>query len=144
MKVSDAIKSRRSVRHYDADHKLNESELRELLGAVAGVFARAGSPLLTFVSFEEVWVEAYMKENNIANIDIGDPAEISLDLYPGRIFNGVVASISHGRLRRHARRRPAPSAAGERLDARSAALPGPHRHGGATRWAARPTTFGAW
>lgn len=64
------------------------------LDVTQGVFARAGSPLLTFVSFEEVWVEAYMKENNIANIDIGDPAEISLDLYPGRIFNGVVASIS--------------------------------------------------
>ena len=37
-----------------------------------------------------------MKENNIANIDIGDPAEISLDLYPGRIFDGVVASITYG------------------------------------------------
>lgn len=64
------------------------------LDVTKGVFAQAGNPLLSFVSFEEVWVEAYMKENNIANIDIGDPAEISLDLYPGRIFNGVVASIS--------------------------------------------------
>ena len=42
------------------------------LDVTNGVFARAGSPLLTFASFEEVWVEAYMKENNIANIDIGD------------------------------------------------------------------------
>ena len=65
------------------------------LDVTVGVFARAGSPLLTLVSFEEVWVEAYMKENNIANINIGDPAEISLDLYPGRIFDGVVASISY-------------------------------------------------
>ena len=64
------------------------------LDVTNGVFAQAGNPLLSFVSFEEVWVEAYMKENNIANIDIGDPAEISLDLYPGRIFDGVVASIS--------------------------------------------------
>jgi multidrug resistance efflux pump len=66
------------------------------LDVTNGVFARAGSPLLTFASFEEVWVEAYMKENNIANIDIGDSAEISLDLYPGRIFDGVVASITMG------------------------------------------------
>jgi multidrug resistance efflux pump len=66
------------------------------LDVTNGVFARAGSPLLTFASFEEVWVEAYMKENNIANIDIGDSAEISLDLYPARIFNGVVASITMG------------------------------------------------
>ena len=66
------------------------------LDVTNGVFARAGSPLLTFASFEEVWVEAYMKENNIANINIGDTAEISLDLYPGRIFDGVVASITMG------------------------------------------------
>ena len=65
------------------------------LDVTSGVFAREGSQLLTFVSFEEVWVEAYMTENNIANIDIGDVAEISLDLYPGRIFNGVVGSISY-------------------------------------------------
>jgi multidrug resistance efflux pump len=61
-----------------------------------GTYARAGSTVLTFLSFEEVWVEAYMKENNIANVAIGDPAEISLDLYPGRIFEGVVSSITFG------------------------------------------------
>ncbi len=66
------------------------------LDVTSGVFARAGSPLLTIASFEEVWVEAYMKENNIANIDIGDSAEIALDLYPGRIFKGAVASITMG------------------------------------------------
>jgi len=65
------------------------------LDVTSGVFARAGSRLLTFVSFEETWVEAYLKENNVANINIGDRAEISLDLYPGRIFDGEVASISY-------------------------------------------------
>ena len=65
------------------------------LDVTSGVFARAGSRLLTFVSFEEIWVEAYLKENNVANINIGDRAEISLDLYPGRIFDGEVASISY-------------------------------------------------
>jgi len=65
------------------------------LDVTSGVFARAGSRLLTFVSFEEVWVEAYLKENNVANVNIGDRAEISLDLYPGRIFDGKVASISY-------------------------------------------------
>lgn len=87
----------------EAELTLGWSELRAPARGVVldldvtnGVFARAGSPLLTFASFEEVWVEAYMKENNIANIEIGDPAEISLDLYPGRIFDGVVASITMG------------------------------------------------
>ena len=65
------------------------------LDVTSGVFAKAGGRLLTFVSFEETWVEAYLTENNIANINIGDPAELSLDLYPGRIFDGKVASITY-------------------------------------------------
>ena len=35
MKVFDAIKKRRAVKHYDADHKLTEQELRALLSAAA-------------------------------------------------------------------------------------------------------------
>lgn len=61
-----------------------------------GTFAKAGQPLMAFISFEEVWVEAYLTENNIALVSIGDPVEITLDLYPGRIFDGVVSSISIG------------------------------------------------
>jgi multidrug resistance efflux pump len=59
-----------------------------------GTFANAGQPLITFVSFDEVWAEAYLTENNLANVSVGDPVEISLDLYPGRIFDGVVSSIT--------------------------------------------------
>ncbi len=61
-----------------------------------GTFATAGKTLMTLASLDEVWVEAYMTENNIANISIGDPAEITLDLYPGRIFPGTVSSITMG------------------------------------------------
>ena len=60
-----------------------------------GTFASAGHSLMAFISFDEVWVEAYLTENNIARVAIGDPAELTLDLYPGRIFRGVVSSISH-------------------------------------------------
>lgn len=66
------------------------------LQVAAGTFAKAGQSLMSFVSFEEVWVEAYLTENNIARISVGDPAEITLDLYPGRIFDGVVSSFSIG------------------------------------------------
>jgi len=60
-----------------------------------GTYAKAGQSLMAFVSFDEVWVEAYLTENNIASVSIGDPVEITLDLYPGRIFDGVVSSISN-------------------------------------------------
>ena len=61
-----------------------------------GTFAKAGQSLMNLVSFEEIWVEAYLTENNLARVSIGDQAEISLDLYPGRIFEGVVSSITIG------------------------------------------------
>lgn len=35
MNVFDAIKTRRSIKHYDGDHKLSEQELRALLSAAA-------------------------------------------------------------------------------------------------------------
>ena len=35
MNVLDAIKTRRSVKHYDAEHSLTEQELRTLLSVVA-------------------------------------------------------------------------------------------------------------
>lgn len=61
-----------------------------------GTFAKAGQSLMNLVSFDDVWVEAYLTENNLARVDVGDPAEITLDLYPGRIFKGVVSSITIG------------------------------------------------
>ena len=72
------------------------------LTITTGTYAKAGQALMTFVSFDEVWVEAYLTENNLALVAIGNPVEITLDLYPGRIFKGVVSSltfaagISHG------------------------------------------------
>jgi multidrug resistance efflux pump len=59
-----------------------------------GSYARAGQALMTFVSFDEVWVEAYVTENNLGRMAVGNPVEISLDAYPGRIFKGVVASFT--------------------------------------------------
>ena len=66
------------------------------LRVAEGYYATAGQPLLSFVSANDVWIEAYMRENNLGNIELGDPAEIVLDVAPGRVFDGVVASIGYG------------------------------------------------
>lgn len=66
------------------------------LQVAGGTYAKAGQSLMSFISFEDVWVEAYLTENNIARISVGDPVELTLDLYPGRIFDGVVSSFSFG------------------------------------------------
>ncbi len=61
-----------------------------------GRYASIGQPLMTFVSASQVWIEASMRENSIGNIRPGDPVDIVLDVAPGRVFSGEVASIAFG------------------------------------------------
>ena len=61
-----------------------------------GHFASAGQPLATFISAQDVWVRADMRENNLGRIEVGDRAEVALDVAPGRVFEGRVASVSAG------------------------------------------------
>ncbi|WP_428522017.1 HlyD family secretion protein [Roseibium sp.] len=61
-----------------------------------GTYATAGQPLLTFISAEEGWVEAYFTENNLGNMKVGDKVDLAFDAYPGRIFKGEVTSLPVG------------------------------------------------
>jgi multidrug resistance efflux pump len=57
-----------------------------------GHYASKGAPLMTFVSFDKVWIQANMRENNMAGIETGAAGEIARDQLPGRVFRGTVAS----------------------------------------------------
>ena len=61
-----------------------------------GYYATPGQPLATLVSEKDFWIQADMKENNISNMKPGDHVEFSLDVAPGRVFNGKVRSIGYG------------------------------------------------
>lgn len=61
-----------------------------------GIFANKGQPLMTFVSGDESWVEAYYRENSLGNVKPGDKVEIALDNVPGEVFAGEVTSIDYG------------------------------------------------
>jgi multidrug resistance efflux pump len=62
----------------------------------AGNLAQVGQPLMTFVTINDVWLQADFRENNLGHIKPGAPVEISLDVQPGRIFRGRVRSIGYG------------------------------------------------
>lgn len=72
-----------------------------------GHYANAGQPLMTFVSSTDVWVQANLRENSIANIKAGDAVDIALDVAPGRVFSGTVSSVGY------AVKQPSGGAAGE-------------------------------
>lgn len=58
-----------------------------------GYFANTGAPVMTFVEWGNVWVQVNLRENNLANIAVGNAVDISLDVNPGTIYHGKVSSI---------------------------------------------------
>ena len=55
-----------------------------------------GLPAVTIVDTAHPWVEANFKETDLANMRIGQRAEISFDAYPGLHVRGHVLSIGAG------------------------------------------------
>ena len=51
---------------------------------------------IPFVPTKGWWIEAYFDENSFAKLTVGQPALVSLDLYPGRLFEARVTLIGHG------------------------------------------------
>lgn len=56
----------------------------------------ANQPLFALISDETFWLDANFKETQLENIQAGQRAVISVDMYPNVTFEGVVQSISGG------------------------------------------------
>ncbi|WP_345741525.1 HlyD family secretion protein [Jannaschia rubra] len=61
-----------------------------------GQFIGAGNPGLTFIDANAAWVTVDLRENQLQNVDPGDPARLLFDAAPGEIFDGRVQSIAWG------------------------------------------------
>jgi len=79
----------------------------ELPAPLAGQVARrsvqvgqrvaAGSPLMTVVPLEQVWVEANFKEGQLPRMRIGQPVALKADLYGAQVeYHGHVAGLGAG------------------------------------------------
>jgi membrane fusion protein, multidrug efflux system len=60
-----------------------------------GMFVQVGQPLLTIVT-GDLWVVANFKETQLRNLRPGEPVEIRVDAFPGRVFRGRVDSTQRG------------------------------------------------
>jgi membrane fusion protein, multidrug efflux system len=65
------------------------------ISAAVGALAQPGQVLMIFVP-ENKWVTANFKETQLTSMRPGQPADIAIDAYPGRIFKGHVDSIQAG------------------------------------------------
>jgi membrane fusion protein (multidrug efflux system) len=70
-----------------ADGTVGERQVRP------GQLVSPGTQVMTFV--ENVrWVAANFRETQLTNIKVGDPAEIRVDVYPGKVIKGRVLEIA--------------------------------------------------
>ena len=58
-----------------------------------GQLVSPGTQVIAFVSTIK-WVQANYRETQLTNVKVGDPAEIRIDEYPGKIFLGKVIEIA--------------------------------------------------
>ena len=61
-----------------------------------GTYINAGQPAMTFIPFDEIWVEAYLTENQLGRVKKGDKVELTFDAYPGKIYEGKIKSSGIG------------------------------------------------
>jgi multidrug resistance efflux pump len=59
-----------------------------------GETASAGSTLLTLVNLDQVTLVIYIPENQIGQVRVGQPVEVTVDSFPSRTFQGEVATIA--------------------------------------------------
>jgi membrane fusion protein (multidrug efflux system) len=74
-----------------ADGVVSQTDRLQIGAAVV-----TGVPVVTLVRSATTYVEANYKETDLANMYVGQPAEITLDAYPGVRIQGHIASIGAG------------------------------------------------
>ena len=61
--------------------------------ALAGQLVAPGTQVIDLVQ-SEVWVQANFKETQLANMRVGDKADVRIDTFPSRVFHGKVEQLS--------------------------------------------------
>jgi len=62
-----------------------------------GQRVQAGTPLLTVVAMDQLWVDANFKEGQLKDLRIGQPAELTADVFGDQVvFHGRIAGLGAG------------------------------------------------
>jgi membrane fusion protein (multidrug efflux system) len=59
-----------------------------------GEWLEEGEPAFSIINPASTWIEANLKETQLANVRVGQRVEIAVDAYPGQVWQGEIASIS--------------------------------------------------
>ncbi len=59
-----------------------------------GELAAPGVAIITLADLEQVTLTVYIPENRLGQVQVGQPVEVRVDSFPGRVFIGRVATIA--------------------------------------------------
>ncbi|GFE62305.1 efflux RND transporter periplasmic adaptor subunit [Geobacter sp. AOG2] len=62
--------------------------------AEQGEMLAVGAPVVTIGKMDDVWLRAYIPESEMGRVKVGQRARVTVDTWPGRLFEGTVSFIS--------------------------------------------------
>jgi membrane fusion protein (multidrug efflux system) len=88
----------------DAERNLRNTKILAPIDGVAtqvtqielGRVAPAGQPVFAIVADKGLWVDANPKESDMTYVREGEPATVTVDAFPDRVWNGKICSIAPG------------------------------------------------
>jgi HlyD family secretion protein len=90
-RVADVLQKTSYSAPYDG--VVTNLPVREGESVVIGIQNALGSTLLTLADMSVITAEVKVDETDIVNVRLGQPAEVTIDAIPRKIFHGIVSEI---------------------------------------------------
>jgi len=90
-RVADVLQKTTYAAPYDG--VVTNLPVREGESVVIGIQNALGSTLLTLADMSVITAEVKVDETDIVNVRVGQPAEVTIDAIPKKVFHGTVAEI---------------------------------------------------
>jgi multidrug resistance efflux pump len=74
--------------------RASERVLVEIVGVRKGDLVQPNQPILRVLRANDLWVKAYVPEPELGQIRLRQPADVTIDAYPGKSFRGEVMHIA--------------------------------------------------
>jgi HlyD family secretion protein len=90
-RVADVLQKTTYAAPYDG--VVTNLPVREGESVVIGIQNALGSTLLTLADMSVITAEVKVDETDIVNVHLGQPAEVTIDAIPKKVFHGIVSEI---------------------------------------------------
>jgi HlyD family secretion protein len=90
-RVADVLQKTTYAAPYDG--VVTNLPVREGESVVIGIQNALGSTLLTLANMSVITAEVKVDETDIVNVRVGQPAEVTIDAIPKKVFHGTVSEI---------------------------------------------------